>query len=307
MAGVILAVLGALAGYLVARRLLGPLRRASKAAGLMSKGDLDIRLPAGQDEFGVLSASFNRMAENLQAKMQDLEAGQARERRFVADVAHELRTPVSALVGEASLLRVRTQSESSGCPPDVNHLAGMVSTDIGRLRQLVDDLLEISRLDARSADTFIETVYLEDLLTRLVGAYGWSSQVGIESEDGGGHSSRPISDVWSASSSTSSTTPCITEPRRCSSGSAPKRAGRVRRAWWRYPWRTRVRAYRRSTCLTSSTASTRPIPAAPPAVAAGWAWRSRARTPVCLGGDLTAANLPEGGARFVLTLPDPTL
>ena len=101
----ILAVLGALAGYLVARRLLAPLRRASKATVLMSKGDLDIRLPAGQDEFGVLSASFNRMAENLQAKMQDLEAGQARERRFVADVAHELRTPVSALVGEASLLK----------------------------------------------------------------------------------------------------------------------------------------------------------------------------------------------------------
>jgi methyl-accepting chemotaxis protein len=83
--GVILAVLGAIAGYWLARRLLGPVRAASKAAVLVSQGDLDIRLPVGADEFGVLAASFNQMTENLRAKMLDLEAGQARERRFRRD------------------------------------------------------------------------------------------------------------------------------------------------------------------------------------------------------------------------------
>jgi signal transduction histidine kinase len=183
--GTILAVLGALAGYLVARRLLAPLRRASKAAVHMSEGDLDIRLPSGRDEFGVLSSSFNRMAENLQAKMLDLEAGQMRERRFVADVAHELRTPVSALVGEASLLKARTQNETSTVSPEVAQLADMVSADIGRLRQLVDDLLEISRLDAQSADIFPEPVDVMYLLSRLVATYGWSSQVRIKSNYSG--------------------------------------------------------------------------------------------------------------------------
>jgi methyl-accepting chemotaxis protein len=105
--GVILAVLGALLGYLLARGLVRPVRRASKAAVQMSQGDLGIRLPTSSDEFGVLATSFNRMAENLQTKMLDLEAGQTRERRFVADVTHELRTPVAALVGEASLLKTR--------------------------------------------------------------------------------------------------------------------------------------------------------------------------------------------------------
>ena len=119
-AGLVLAFLGALAGYFLARRLTGPVQEATKAAVRMSGGDLDARLPEGGDEFGVLGASFNRMAENLQAKMLDLEAGQSRERRFVADVAHELRTPVSALVGEASLLK-----------------AGLVHAPCGRARRPV--------------------------------------------------------------------------------------------------------------------------------------------------------------------------
>ena len=63
IAGVVLAVLGALAGYVLARGLVRPIRRTTKAAVRMSEGDLDIRLPVGSDEFGVLATSFNRMAE----------------------------------------------------------------------------------------------------------------------------------------------------------------------------------------------------------------------------------------------------
>jgi len=179
--GVILAVLGAIAGYWLARRLLGPVRAASKAAALVSQGDLDIRLPVGADEFGVLAASFNQMTENLRAKMLDLEAGQARERRFVADVTHELRTPVAALVGEASLLDARLRTDAAGCPPDVIRLAQLVNTDIARLRQLVDDLLEISRLDAQSAEIVMEPVNLQEFLGQLVRAHGWSDKVALTS------------------------------------------------------------------------------------------------------------------------------
>lgn len=177
--GIVLAVLGAIAGYLLARRLLKPVQDASKAAVRMSKGDLDIRLPVGTDEFGILADSFNRMAENLQAKMLDLEAGQARERRFVADVTHELRTPVSALVGEASLLKARLEMNPQGCPPEIAQLALLVSNDISRLRELVDDLLEISRLEAQAAEIVIEMVDIEAFLTQLVDAHGWSGTAGV--------------------------------------------------------------------------------------------------------------------------------
>lgn len=179
-AGVLLALLGAVAGYLLARRLLRPVREASKAAVQMSHGDLDIRLPAGSDEFGVLAASFNQMAENLREEMLGLEAGQARERRFVADVTHELRTPVSALVGEASLLKAKLDANPSECSPEIGRLAQLVNQDIARLRQLVDDLLEISRLEAQAAESVIESVDVESFLVRLIEAHGWSESVRVE-------------------------------------------------------------------------------------------------------------------------------
>ena len=182
--GAILAVFGAIAGYWLSRRLVAPIGVASVAAEKMSRGDLDIRLQEGHDEFGMLAGSFNRMAENLQTRMDDLEAGQARERRFVADVAHELRTPVSALVGEASLLKARLESNPGACPPEVGQLVGLVSNDISRLRQLVDDLLEISRLDAKAAETVVESVNLAGFVGQLVRAHGWSDSVRITESSG---------------------------------------------------------------------------------------------------------------------------
>jgi signal transduction histidine kinase len=181
--GVILAVLGALAGYWVAGGLLRPVGRASRAAAAVAGGDLAVRLPEGADEFGVLGSSFNQMARNLHAKMLDLEAGQARERRFVADVAHELRTPVSALVGEASLLRGQMQADA-GASPEINRLSVLVERDIGRLRQLVDDLLEISRLDASAVDAVIERVDLVQFVGRLVDAHGWVGAIQVVRAEG---------------------------------------------------------------------------------------------------------------------------
>jgi signal transduction histidine kinase len=165
----------------VARRLLAPVGAASAAASRMSEGDLSIRLPEGADEFGVLAASFNRMAENLEARMTDLEMSRARERRFVADVAHELRTPVAALVGEASLVHSRLAGPDAGAlSPDMTELVEMVIRDTARLRQLVDDLLEISRLDAQAAEVLLEPVDAACFLEQLMAERGWPRYVRLE-------------------------------------------------------------------------------------------------------------------------------
>jgi signal transduction histidine kinase len=310
IAGVVLAVLGAIAGYLLARGLLRPVGAASKAAVRMSRGDLDIRLPVGSDEFGVLAASFNRMAENLQAKMLDLEAGQARERRFVADVTHELRTPVSALVGEASLLKARLEANPADCPPEVARLALMVSVDIARLRQLVDDLLEISRLDAQAAETVIERVDLRPFLVRLVQAHGWSDVVRV------GPTQPHAGNVADAGYLADSSPVVGTDKRRIERivvnlvenalghGAAPvvievHLQGEVAQlavtdSGPGVPTEHLSHIFDRFYKVDASRSSSR---------GSGLGLAIARENARLLGGDLTAANVPDGGARFVLTLP----
>jgi two-component system, OmpR family, sensor histidine kinase MtrB len=135
----------ALVGSFVAARTLAPVGRASRAARSLAEGHLDTRLPiAGDDEFGVLAASFNEMADALEERIRDLRDAGERERRFTGDVAHELRTPVTALVGETALLTERLEE----LPAEHRRIASMLAGDVARLRRLVDDLIEISRLDA---------------------------------------------------------------------------------------------------------------------------------------------------------------
>jgi two-component system sensor histidine kinase MtrB len=131
----------------------------------MAGGDLDVRLPESSDEFGAWAASFNMMADSLQTKIGALEEAQVRERRFVSDVAHELRTPVAALVGEVSLIEARLRTLPGGTlPPDSRRALELISIDIGRLHRLIEELLEISRIDAGAAEIeWTETKVVEFL------------------------------------------------------------------------------------------------------------------------------------------------
>ena len=135
--------------------------QASEAARSLAEGLLETRLPVeGRDEFGSWAQSFNEMAAALETKIADLSAAQARERRFTADVAHELRTPLTALVGEASLLAEHLDR----MPGDSRRPAELLIADVGRLRRLVEDLMEISRFDAGAEGVHSEPVALRSLV-----------------------------------------------------------------------------------------------------------------------------------------------
>ena len=173
-------VLAALTGIVLARRTLVPVARASAAARSLAEGLLETRLPAERtDEFGAWAASFNEMAEALEAKITALSDAQARERRFTADVAHELRTPLTALVAEASLLA----EQLDRMPTDVRRPAEVLVADVRRLADLVEDLMEISRLDAGQARPREEDVDLSSLAAAIVRSRRWDGRVHVEGDE----------------------------------------------------------------------------------------------------------------------------
>jgi two-component system, OmpR family, sensor histidine kinase MtrB len=175
--GGLLVLLAALAGAVLAREALRPVAQASDAAHSLAEGLLETRLPVeGQDEFGAWAQAFNEMAAALESKIDALSEARARERRFTADVAHELRTPLTGLVGEASLL----SEHLDRMPPESRRPAELLISDVGRLRTLVEELMEISRLDAGAESVQAENVDLAALTRAVLRARGWEERVHLD-------------------------------------------------------------------------------------------------------------------------------
>jgi signal transduction histidine kinase len=158
LAAVVVALLTA---RILARGILAPIEEAGRTAERIERGDLLARVPVtSHDEFGVWADRFNRMTDTLAETIRRLEAAQHQNRRFVADVSHELRTPVTALVAEASIVREHLHE----MPPETRRAAELLVTDVGRLRNLVEELMELSRFDADVEEATLERVDLGRLI-----------------------------------------------------------------------------------------------------------------------------------------------
>jgi signal transduction histidine kinase len=128
-----------LAGYLLAARAASPLRRYAATASRIDAGDLSPRLkvePSSSVELRVLAETFNHMLDRLESAF-------ARQRAFVGDASHELRSPLTAIRGQLEVL-ARNENPSR---EDVQLVEGKVMTEMGRLERLVDDLLSLARID----------------------------------------------------------------------------------------------------------------------------------------------------------------
>lgn len=131
------AAAGAGLGWYATRYVLRPLRSVADAAQGITAGDLTARLePATDPDLRRLSTSFNEMVDQLSRRIE-------RDRRFAADVSHELRSPLQTLAASASVLqRRRAQLDERTATA-----AGLVVDELARFQSLVDDLLELSRGD----------------------------------------------------------------------------------------------------------------------------------------------------------------
>jgi len=164
----------ALIGNILARRTLRPVARASEAAHSLAEGLLDTRLQVeSEDEFGAWAYSFNTMADALQKKITQLTDARERERRFTSDVAHELRTPLTALVSSASMMAERLDQMD----PETRWAAERTIDQSRRLRVLVDELLEISRLHAGRESIEIDRVALDRLVENVIATRGWKDRI----------------------------------------------------------------------------------------------------------------------------------
>ena len=166
----------ALAGAAVTGRALKPVGDIARDADRIDAQDLTQRLEVeGSDEFSRLAATFNRMLERLDtafarqhALLGQLEAHLEDQRRFTADAAHELKTPLSIAKVHSGLL-LRSQPTER----EYRESAEFLEDAVDRMSRLVDDLLLLARAEAGQATTRETSLVVMDLLhqaRRLQGA-----------------------------------------------------------------------------------------------------------------------------------------
>lgn len=161
----ICALIAGLALYLpLLRRTLAPLSRVVQAAEHTDSGNLDARLPGrqGQAEIDSLSEAFNGMLERLDASFELERSTNERMRRFIADASHELRTPLTSIQGFIDVL----QRGAATNPEQLRRSLASMKTESARVNQLVEDLLQLAKLD-QSAPLALEDTNLAGMIAMM--------------------------------------------------------------------------------------------------------------------------------------------
>ncbi|MBT3155376.1 HAMP domain-containing protein [Streptomyces sp. CHD11] len=161
----VVVLLGAIA-WLVVRQVVTPVRMAAGIAERLSAGRLQERMKVtGEDDIARLGEAFNKMAQNLQLKISQLEDLSRMQRRFVSDVSHELRTPLTTVRMAADIIHeARVDFD-----PVTARSAELLADQLDRFESLLADLLEISRFDAGAAALEAEPIDLREVVRRVVG------------------------------------------------------------------------------------------------------------------------------------------
>jgi signal transduction histidine kinase len=135
----------------------------------MADGDLGARAAVtGRDEFGALAAAFNGMAEQLQAAAARLREAEAARRQLVASVSHDLRTPLASI-------RAMVEAINDGVVTDqatVGRYTRTIAGEVERLSGLINDLFELSQIDAGALVLRLERGSLEDLISDTLRSLG---------------------------------------------------------------------------------------------------------------------------------------
>lgn len=157
----IVILLAAVVGWLVTGRSLRPVGLMADAAEHITPDSRSRRLPVGDanDEFGRLGRRFNELLERLEGAM-------AQQQRFLADAAHELRTPIARMLGDAEV--------RLGAPPNARGDRDAIErlhSELARASSLVDELLQLARADSGAVMASLEPAYLDDVVSDAVAPF----------------------------------------------------------------------------------------------------------------------------------------
>lgn len=174
------AAAGALLGWYAARRVVAPLDDVAGAAARIAGGDLDTRLRTTEDpDLATIVGSFNSMVDAVNERID-------RDARFAADVSHELRSPLTALMTSVQVLDGRRDELSDRS----RQVLDVVKTDLERFHRALEDLLELGRLEAGTSPLVTTTVDAREFVrhaledggrpVRLLHATGHDSQLLVD-------------------------------------------------------------------------------------------------------------------------------
>lgn len=163
VAAVIAMLVSAAVAVLIARSITRPLGRITRAAQEMARGDYDQKLDLrGDDEVGRLAKAFNAMARQVSGSHQTM-------RDLLANVSHELKTPLTSIQGFSQAM----EEGAISSPEEYREAGRIINEETQRMRRLVEDLIELSRLESGQAVVQREPVDLAELLRVCARRFDW--------------------------------------------------------------------------------------------------------------------------------------
>lgn len=160
-AGIAAFLLAVILAILITRSVAGPLGQLAEAAGGIAQGNYDQRVePRGPEEVQRVAGSFNSMADQVKAT-------QAAQRDFVANVSHDLKTPLTAISGWSQALL----DGAAGTPAERQLAAETIHTEAGRMARMVNELLDLARIESGQFQLSRRPVDLNDVLGEVFRAF----------------------------------------------------------------------------------------------------------------------------------------
>jgi signal transduction histidine kinase len=159
-------VLALLLGFVLSWSVIGPIQRIDSRLAAIASGNFSGHVDVtNRDELGALAANVNRMNDELQRLYRELETASEHKSEFLANMSHELRTPLNAIIGFSQVLRERISGEINAKQEEY---LDDILTSANHLLALINDVLDLSKVEAGQVELQVAPFSLQDALERGV-------------------------------------------------------------------------------------------------------------------------------------------